>query len=293
MIKKTKGEYLFGIFNLILLGIIGIVCLYPMIYVLFASVSDSNLLMAHEGLLLKPLGFNFASYKKVIDNPMILVGYKNTLIVLIGGLAVNMILTTLGAYFLSRKNVLFKNAIMGAILFTMYFSGGLIPTYMVVRSVGLDDTLWALILPTAVSTYNMIIMRTGFVGIPESLHEAATIDGANELSILVRIYLPLAKATMAVIVLYYAVTHWNSWFNAAIYLNSRDKFPLQLVLREILISNDLNAMNDGATSASDVESIAMSIKYATIMVATLPILAVYPFLQKYFVGGIMIGSVKG
>ena len=174
MIKKTKGEYAFNIFNLILLGIIGIVCLYPMIYVLFASVSDSNLLMAHEGLLLKPLGFNLSSYKKVIENPMILVGYKNTLLILLGGLTVNMVMTILGAYFLSRKNVYFKNIIMALILFTMYFSGGLIPTYMVVRSVGLDDTLWALILPTAVSTYNMIIMRTGFAAVPETLHEAAT-----------------------------------------------------------------------------------------------------------------------
>lgn len=291
-IKKTKGEQTFSVFNWILLGVIGIVCLYPMIYVLFASLSDSNALMAHEGLLLKPLGFNISSYKKVIENPMILIGYKNTLFVLIVGLLVNMVMTTLGAYFLARKNVYFKNLIMGLILFTMYFSGGLIPTYMIVKNLGLDDSLLALILPTAVSTYNMIIMRTGFAGIPETLHEAATVDGANELLIMTRIYLPLAKATIAVIVLYYAVTHWNSWFNAAIYLNSREKFPLQLVLREILISNDLNTMSD-ATSASDVESIAMSIKYATIMVATVPILIVYPFVQKYFVGGIMIGSVKG
>lgn len=291
-IKKTKGEQTFSVFNWILLGVIGMVCLYPMIYVLFASLSDSNALMAHEGLLLKPLGFNISSYKKVIENPMILIGYKNTLFVLIVGLLVNMVMTTLGAYFLARKNVYFKNLIMGLILFTMYFSGGLIPTYMIVKNLGLDDSLLALILPTAVSTYNMIIMRTGFAGIPETLHEAATVDGANELLIMTRIYLPLAKATIAVIVLYYAVTHWNSWFNAAIYLNSREKFPLQLVLREILISNDLNTMSD-ATSASDVESIAMSIKYATIMVATVPILIVYPFVQKYFVGGIMIGSVKG
>lgn len=293
MIKRTKGECIFNIFNWVLLGIIGLVCLYPMIYVLFASLSDSNLLMAHEGLLLKPLGFSFSSYKKVIENPMILLGYKNTLFILVVGLIVNMTLTTLAAYFLSRKNVLFKNPIMALILFTMYFSGGLIPTYMIVRSLGLDDTLWSLILPGAVSTYNIIIMRTGFVAVPESLHEAATIDGANEASILVRIYLPLVKATMAVIVLYYAVGHWNSWFNAAIYLNTRDKFPLQLVLREILISNDVSSMNNAAGSASDSESVAMSIRYATIMVATLPILVVYPFLQKYFVGGVMIGSVKG
>ena len=293
MIKRTKGEKIFNALNLVLLGIIGVLCLYPMLYVLFASLSESNKLMAHEGLLLKPIGFTIASYKKVISNQMIGIGYKNTLFVLVVGVGVNMVFTTLGAYFLSRKDVLFKNIIMGIIIFTMYFSGGLIPTYMVVRSIGLDNSLFALILPVAVSTYNMIIMRSGFAAVPESMHEAATVDGANELTILFRVYLPLIKATFAVIVLYYAVTNWNSWFSAAIYLKDREKFPLQLVLREILISNDVNAMNDASGSAADTESVAMSIKYATIMVATLPILVVYPFLQKYFVGGVMIGSVKG
>lgn len=291
--KKTNGERIFNIFNVIILGTIGLVCLYPMLYVLFASLSDSSQLMAHDGILLKPIGFTIASYKKVLSNSMVFIGYRNTLFVLIVGVTINMVLTTLGAYFLSRKDVLFRNVIMGIMIFTMYFSGGLIPTYMVVKSIGLDNSLWALILPVAVSTYNLIIMRTGFASVPESLHEAAVVDGANELTILVRVYMPLVKATFAVIVLYYAVTNWNSWFSAAIYLNDRNKFPIQLVLREILISNDVNSMNDAAGSAKDAESVAMSIKYATIMVATLPILAVYPFVQKYFVGGIMIGSVKG
>ena len=289
--KKNKGDISFDILNYIFLGLVGFICLYPMLYVLFASLSDSNLLMAHEGVLLKPLGFNIGAYQKVIENPTVYVGYRNTLFVMVVGLLVNMALTSLGAYFLSRKRVYFKNLIMGFILFTMYFNGGLIPTYMVVKSVGLDNSLWALILPTAVSTYNLIIMRTGFAAIPESLHEAAIIDGANEFQIMVRIYIPLVKATLAVIVLYYAVAHWNSWFQAAIYLSDRDKYPLQLVLREILISNDISSMSNSATS-SDSASIAMSIKYATIMVATLPILVIYPFVQKYFVGGVMLGSVK-
>ena len=290
--KKSKGEIIFGVFNHILLGLIALTCLYPMIYVLFASLSDSNMLMAHEGLLLKPLGFTVSAYKSVVNNNMIHSGYRNTLFVLTVGVSVNMIMTVLGAYFLSRKNVYFKNVIMGMILFTMYFGGGLVPTYMTVRALGMEDSLWSLILPGAVSTYNLIIMRTGFAAVPESLHEAAEIDGANELCILVRIYLSLVKSTMAVILLYYAVTHWNSWFNAAIYLSDRSKYPLQLVMREILISNDVNSMS-GASSAADTEMIAMSIKYASIIVATLPILAIYPFLQKYFVGGVMIGSVKG
>lgn len=292
MIKRSKGEVVFNIFNWIILGGFGFVCLYPMIYVLLASLSNSNLLMAHEGLLWKPLDFTLGAYKSVLNNSMIFTGYRNTLFVLIVGVTINILMTVLGAYFLSRKNVYFKNIITGFILFTMYFSGGIIPGYMIVRSLGLENSLWALILPCALNTYNMIIMRTGFSAIPETLHEAAEIDGANELQILFKIYIHLAKATIAVMVLYYAVSHWNSWFNAAIYLSDRSKYPLQLVMREILIINDVNSMS-GTTSSADTEMIAMSLKYASIIVATLPILVVYPFLQKYFVGGVMIGSIKG
>lgn len=292
MIRKSKGEAAFGIFNRIFLAGIGFICLYPMVYVLFASLSDSNLLMAHEGLLWKPLGFTVNAYKSVMNNSMIYTGYRNTLFVLVVGVSISMLLTVLGAYVLTRKNLYFKNIIMGIILFTMYFSGGMIPIYMIVKSIGLDDSLWALILPSALSTYNLIIMRSGFASIPETLHEAAEIDGANELYILFKIYIHLAKATIAVMILYYAVAYWNSWFNAAIYLMDRNKYPLQLVMREILIANDVNSMS-GTTNSADTEMIAMSIKYAAIIVATLPILVVYPFLQKYFVGGVMIGSVKG
>lgn len=292
MLKRSKGETIFNVCNWILLAGMGFMCLYPMIYVLFASLSNSNLLMAHTGLLWKPLGFTTAAYSSVMNNSMIFSGYCNTLFILVVGVIVNLIMTILCAYFLSRKNVYFKNIITGLILFTMYFSGGMIPLYMTVKSLGLDDSLWALILPVAINTYNMIIMRTGFSSIPESLHEAAEIDGANEVQILFKIYIHLAKATIAVMVLYYAVSHWNSWFNAAIYLSDRSKYPLQLVMREILIANDVNSMS-GTTSSADTEMIAMSIKYASIIVATLPILVVYPFLQKYFVGGVMIGSVKG
>ena len=203
-----------------------------------------------------------------------------------------MILTALGAFFLTRQNVYFKKHIMLLIIFTMYFSGGMIPTYLTVRSLGLYNTVWAVILPTAVSTYNLIIMRTGFASIPRGLDEAATIDGANQFVIFSRIYIPLSKAILAVIFLYYAVGSWNAWFNASIYLNDREKYPLQLVLREILISNDTGSrISDG--SMSDFEGIGLSIKYAAIMVSTLPILVVYPFIQKYFVKGVLIGSLKG
>ena len=184
-----------------------------------------------------------------------------------------------------------KNFIMVLMLFTMYFSGGLIPSYITIKSLGLYNSLLALILPGAISTYNLIIMRTSFQGIPSGLEEAAYLDGAGHLSIIWNVILPLSKAIIAVMVLYYGVAHWNSWFGASIYLNDRNKYPLQLILREILLQNDVSNMAGG--SGSDEYSIAESIKYAVIIVATAPILCIYPFLQKYFVKGVMIGALKG
>ncbi len=292
-IKESPSRKAFNVFNIIFMLCMIVITLYPLLYVVFASMSDSNELMKHSGLLLKPVGFSWAAYKAVFQNPNILQGYKNTIIVLISSVAVSMFLTCLAAYVLSRKNVLFNGVITFIIMFTMFFSGGMIPTYLLVNNLGLTNTYWALILPTAISTYNMIIMRTGFAAIPESLEESAKIDGANHFTILFKIVIPLAKPTMAVIVLYYAVACWNSWFNAMIYLQKRrDLQPLQLILRGILIENDTSNMQDGNVG-QDTESIAESIKYAVIVVATLPILAIYPFLQKYFIKGIMIGAVKG
>ncbi len=292
-IKESPSRKAFNVFNIIFMLCMIVITMYPLLYVVFASLSDSNELMKHSGLLLKPVGFSWAAYKAVFKNPNILQGYKNTIIVLISSVAVSMFLTCLAAYVLSRKNVLFNGVITFIIMFTMFFSGGMIPTYLLVNNLGLTNTYWALILPTAISTYNMIIMRTGFAAIPESLEESAKIDGANHFTILFKIVIPLAKPTMAVIVLYYAVACWNSWFNAMIYLQKRrDLQPLQLILRGILIENDTSNMQDGNVG-QDTESIAESIKYAVIVVATLPILAIYPFLQKYFIKGIMIGAVKG
>ncbi len=292
-IKESPSRKAFNVFNIIFMLCMIVITLYPLLYVVFASMSDSNELMKHSGLLLKPVGFSWAAYKAVFKNPNILQGYKNTIIVLISSVTVSMFLTCLAAYVLSRKNVLFNGVITFIIMFTMFFSGGMIPTYLLVNNLGLTNTYWALILPTAISTYNMIIMRTGFAAIPESLEESAKIDGANHFTILFKIVIPLAKPTMAVIVLYYAVACWNSWFNAMIYLQKRrDLQPLQLILRGILIENDTSNMQDGNVG-QDTESIAESIKYAVIVVATLPILAIYPFLQKYFIKGIMIGAVKG
>ena len=182
------------------------------------------------------------------------------------------------------------------IVFTMYFSGGLIPTYLNIRDLGMLDSLWSLIIPGAISTYNMIVLRTGFASVPESLEESAKIDGASNIRILWQIIIPLSKASLAVICLYYAVGHWNSWFNAMIYLNRRELFPLQLILREILINNDTSSMVNDVTvqgGAGEASFVSETVKYAVIIVSTVPILCLYPFIQKYFTKGVMVGAVKG
>lgn len=268
-----------------------VITLYPFYYVLMASVSDSNLLIGHSGLLLAPLGFQWDAFVKVLENPNILTGYSNTIIILVLGTALNLLMTTIGAYALSRKFMLRKSIMLG-IIFTMYFSGGLIPNYLLVyKWLHLGNSYWALIVPSAISTWNLIIMRTSFEGIPESLLESARIDGAGEWRILSGIVVPLSMPVIAVMVLYYGVGHWNSWFNAMLYIRDRNLFPLQLILREILVQNSTDSMMTG-TSAADQQAIGESIKYATIMVATLPVLLVYPFLQKYFVKGVMVGAIK-
>ena len=285
MIKQTKGERVFNVFNVIFLTLLSICAFYPMYYVLMASFSQSGQLMAHSGLLLTPAGFSTSAYEVIIDNKNIWTGYGNTLFIVIIGTLVSLALTSMAAYPLSRKTFGARNFFMMMITFTMMFSGGLIPRFLVVKDVGLYDSIWSLILPVVINTTNLIIMRTACAAIPESLEESAKIDGANDLIIYVRIIMPLAKATLAVLALYYGVAYWNSWFTASIYLRSRDKFPLQLILREILIANE--------NENTDNELMSESIKYAAIIVSTVPILCAYPFLQRYFVKGVMIGAVKG
>ena len=290
-IKVKTSERVFQVFNYVYLTVVVLLCLYPVLYCALASVSDSNLLTAHSGILYKPLGFSLAAYGKVFQNPMIGTGYMNTLFVLIVGVILDIVMTSMGAYFLSRKDVLWKKPLMFIMTFTMFFSGGIIPFYLNLKDLHLTNSLWGLIVPFMVSTYNLIIMRTSFSEIPESLIEAAKIDGAGHMRILFSIVLPVSKAILAVMVLYYGVSIWNGWFWASTILRDRQLYPLQVVLREILLQNDTSSMSAG-TSVADTESVGMSIKYATIMVATVPILCVYPFLQKYFAKGVMIGSLK-
>lgn len=292
MYKKNFLNVVFDIFNHIFMILMMFVCLYPFLYVAFASLSNSNLLMEYEGLLWHPLDLTFDAYKAVAKNPLILSGYANTLFVLFFGVVTNIIMTTLAAYVLSRKEFAIRKYATIFVMITMFFSGGLVPTYLTVTQLGLENSLWALIIPAAISVYNMIILRTGFLSVPESVIESAKLDGASHTRILYRIVVPLAMPTIAVIILYYAVWHWNSWFNAMLYLRDRAKFPLQLVLREILIQNDTDSMLVDISRA-DSFSIGETVQYAIIIVATLPILVVYPFVQKYFVKGAMVGAVKG
>ncbi len=290
--RESNGEKVFNVFNVCFLLILSVCMLYPMWYVLCGSLSDSMMLQRSNGVLLAPMGFNIQAYKKMLSHPLITSSYINSIFIVLVGVSINILFTSLCAYVLSRRNVMWNKLFTGMIVFTMFFGGGMIPTYLLVsQSLKLYDSLWALILPGTINVYNMIVMRTSFEGVPVSLEEAAKIDGAGHIRILFQVILPLSKAIIAVMVLYYAVAHWNSWFDASIYLKSRSKYPLQLVLREILISNDTNSMANA--SALDQEAIGESIKYATIIYATVPILCVYPFLQKYFTKGVMIGAVKG
>lgn len=290
-IKQSKSRYLFILCNTMLLALAVILTLYPLLYVVFASLSEPNLLIAAKGILLKPQGFSLDSYVAVFKNDMVLRGYWNTAIIVVIGVCINMVLTIIAAYFYSRKNVMHQKFFTMMMIITMFFSGGLIPLYLIVKGIGLEDNLLALMLPGAINATNVIIMRTAFYGIPQSLEESARIDGAGHLRILTSVIIPLSLPTIAVVALYYVVAHWNSWFNASIYIRDRKLFPLQLILREILISNDTSRM-DMDSSIADKAMIGETIKYAVIIVATLPVLVVYPFLQKYFVKGVMIGAVK-
>lgn len=291
MNKPSLGGRMFDSLNTVFMIVLCFLTLYPFLYVLIASFSEPTWVVQHRGLMWWPKGFNLEAYKLVFANPSIISGYMNTLFVVVVGTTLNVFLTSLGAYALSRQNVMWKNPIMFAIVFTMFFSGGLIPNYVLVSNIGITDTIWALIFPTAISTFNLIIMRTSFQGIPVSLEESAKMDGANDFTVLFRIVIPLSLPVVAVMVLFYGVAHWNSWFQALIYLRTRDLYPLQLILREILITNSTESMTTGV-GGGDRMPIGETIKYATIIVATIPILLLYPFLQRFFVKGVMIGAIK-
>lgn len=293
-IKNSPSRIVFLVCLYIFLGLLALAFILPVWHVVMASFSDAKDLSTHSGIVLLPLGQpTVGGYSIVLSSPNILTGYANTAFYVIVGTVISMILTIMGAYALSRKSFQFRNLFMMILSFTMLFNGGMIPTYMVVKNLGLYNTRWAVIVPGAISVFNLIILRTAFQEVPESLEESAHLDGANEWTIMIRIIVPLSKASIAVVLLYYAVGLWNSWFPAMIYLKDRDKFPLQLILREILLLNDTGVMTTSADAVKNVQLERKLVKYCTIIVSTLPIMCFYPFIQKYFTKGVMIGAVKG
>ena len=267
---------------------------YPMIYILSSSFSSRQAVLSGKVFLL-PVDFSLEGYEAVFQNRDILIGYRNTLFYTIAGTIINVALTMLAAYAFARRDWVLKKSMTRIFMFVMIFSGGMVPTYLVIRSLGILNTVWAMLLPGALSVYNMIIART-FIenSIPYELFEAARIDGCDDFRYFASIVLPLSKAILAVLTLYYAVGHWNAYFNALIYLNSRRLYPLQVFLREILVLNQFDTADLIDEELMQVkQGMADLLKYALIVVSTAPILCMYPFVQRYFVRGVMIGSVKG
>jgi len=292
--QQSRADKAFEAVNLFLLVCIVIVVLYPLVFVAFASISNPASVINGD-MLFWPKGFTLKAYERVFQNVDIMRGYGNTILYTLIGTAVNLVMTILAAYPLSRKDLAGRNALMILFVFTMYFSGGLIPSYLIIKSLGMVNTFWALIIPNAVGVWNIIIMRTFFQHtLPHELHEAAVIDGCSNFQLLMKIVLPLSMPVIAVMILFYSVGHWNSYFSALIYLSDRDKYPLQLILREILVQNQTQEMMQmSEESATQQALMAAGIKYAVVIVANLPVLLLYPFLQKYFVKGMMIGAIKG
>lgn len=292
--RRSKEDKIFDLINIFLVAIMVILVVYPLYFIVIASISNPN--MIYEGKVwLLPKDITFEGYQRIFSDSKIWLGYKNSIIYTFVGTLVNVSCTLMAAYALSRRDLYGRNLIMFLFLFTMFFSGGLIPTYLVVKNLGLLNTMWALILPKAVAVWNVIVARTFFqTSIPNELLEAAKIDGCSDAKFFWKIVLPLSKPIVAVMVLFYAVGHWNSYFDALIYLNNEDLYPLQLILRNILIQNEASTQ-----MMSDIDSLAAKqrvselIKYGVIIVASIPLLVLYPFVQKYFVKGVMVGGIKG
>lgn len=293
-IKESGADRLFTIFNYVMLSLVLMIVLYPLIYVVSASFSSSSAVLSGR-VWLWPVEPTLDGYKAVFKNAMVIKGFMNTVFYTLAGTAINLILTVMAAYPLSRKDFKGRNAFMLLFVFTMLFNGGLIPTYLIVKDLGMIDTVWSMLVPAALSVWNVIIMRTYFqTTIPNELLEASQLDGCSDFRFLRSIVLPLSGPILAVIALFYAVGHWNQYFNAMIYLKRADLYPLQLVLRDILVQNEVNIdMLGDAKTAAARQGLRELLKYSLIVVTSVPLLVVYPFLQKFFVKGVMIGSIKG
>lgn len=294
MKAQYGGSLFFDIFLYGLLGMVALAMLYPFLNVFAVSISDYTSYLKNP-LMIIPGKINLGAFRHVFRSSLILSSYRNTIVITVAGTFIGLFLTTLTAYPLSKKGLRGKAVFMNLIIFTMLFNGGIIPNFYLIRSLKLIDTLWALILPSAISAFNIILMKNFFSSIPESLVEAAKIDGASDVYVLGKIVLPLSMPIMATIGLFVCVGYWNSYFNAVLYIRDQGKWTLQLLLREIVMSANTQLLNAGENMAEvSLDNIPpQTIKYATLIIVILPILCVYPFLQKYFVKGVMMGGVKG
>jgi putative aldouronate transport system permease protein len=290
--RRGSGDRVFFIGNNLFLALIFIVMVYPFLYVLAVSLSSPNAVIQNK-VFLFPVGFNLTAYRVVADNKGIWTGYANTLLYTVVGTLINLVVTSLMAYALSKKYLWGNRFFSLFVIFTMFFQGGMIPNYLLISNLRMINTIWAIVLPGAVSTWYLMVMRTFFGQLPAELEEAAMVDGCNPFVVFIRIIIPLSKPILFTMALFYAVTHWNAYMAPLIYLNDKAKFPLQIIMRQILITGDTNFTN--AISYLDDTGLIISdtIKYATIIISILPIVMVYPFIQKYFSKGVMIGSVKG
>lgn len=296
MIEKTSvSRVIFNIFNYGFLILFSIACLIPIWHVAMASVSDPRLLMGSKGVLLKPLGdITWEGYEMVLHNKSILTGYANTILYVLVTTVIMAVATLIGGFLLSRHNFKLKGPLTIGIMFTMMFYGGLIPSYMVVRNLGMLNTRWSVLIPGVLNAFYIMMMKSAFEQLPSSYEESAKLDGAGPLTVLFKILVPLLKATIAVVVMFNVIQQWNSWFSASIYLpKARDYWPLQLFMREILINNDSSKMATSLDAESASSFSGNLVKYCVTMVGTLPLLCAYPFAQKYFVAGVQLGGVKG
>ena len=300
LVKDTKADKIFMVFNYIfILLAVGIV-LYPLIYIISASISDPQFVNSGE-MWLWPKGFTMEGYKTILENNSIWRGYLNTIYYTALGTTINLVVTLPAAYALSRPDFYGHKAFTSFLLVTMFVSGGLIPSYLVIKNLGMLNTVWALVLPGAASVYNIVVTRTFFQStIPREMEEAAIIDGCSDFKLFAKVVLPLSTPIIAVMALFYGVGHWNGFFGALIYLSDKAMYPLQMVLREILVLQDMSSNSIGGTMTGEMaelmyskQQLAAVIKYGVMIVSTLPVIVIYPFLQKYFVKGMMVGSVKG
>jgi putative aldouronate transport system permease protein len=293
-IRPTRGYRLFQVVNAIVLTGVVVVTLYPFINIVARSLSDEAEIIAGR-VTLVPRGFNLTAYKLVTSDSMFWINYRNTVVYTVVATVIAMVLTVCYAYVLSKKNLRGRTALIGIAVFTMFFTGGLIPNYVLVSSLGLRNTIWAVVLPNAINVFNLLVMKAFFESLPVELEEAGAVDGLNTYGILLRIVLPLSKAMVATMVLFYAVSYWNSWFTAFLYLDRLEMFPVTVYLRNLIAGATDATSTAGGLGASpgDVVQSAATIQSVTIVLTIVPILVVYPFIQRYFVSGVMLGAVKG